>query len=184
MNVIKKSEKVFLALWFTASVIVVSFLMSTHMAVFRAGDPLGFGGKLEAGKTYFLHILYAGCGCSREVAERLGKLTPAADEVHKVLWIDDDKTPLPKFAEGVVFNRVGADDPTLDQVTGAPQLMVYQGAKVIYQGGYTDTKTNFLSHWIVDEIRTNRTPASLPIKGCYIPKSTASFVSKIWKTIL
>lgn len=184
MDVAKKSEKVFLLLWGVASVVVVSFLMSTHMAVFRAGDPLAFGDVGPVGKKYYLHVLYAGCGCSREVAERLTRIPASTTEAHKVLWIDDGKTPMPQFAPGVIAQTVSADDPLLEQVTGAPQLVVAEAGKVVYQGGYSETKTTFVSDWIVTDIQQNRVPASLPIKGCYVPKTSGSFVSKIWKAIL
>ena len=173
-----------LATWLTISCALMAFLMSTHMGVFKVST-LSNGFATKSGdKKLFLHFLYAGCGCSRNIANRISQMTENKNEIHQVYWIEDDKNTSPKFPRFIQFHSLSETDPRLSNIHGAPQLHVYQNNKSLYQGGYTNTKATFLTNWVVDEIRQDRIPASAPIKGCYIPKNQNTFIANLWKKII
>lgn len=181
---LKNVQKFLILVWLISCSAVMSFLMSTHMGVFKAGPVASIEVPPEsANLRIYVHYLYAGCGCSRQVARRLIELEKSGKEHHRVFWIQAEGQSAPSFPSHVEVITLKDSDERLQEIHGAPQLHVYQHKKLIYQGGYSQTKASFLTSWVVDDLRKNRIPAQAPIMGCYVPK-TQNYLSRLWKYLI
>ncbi len=175
--------KFFVGAWLAVSTLLIAFLMSTHMGVFKLTSMAQPVLTASADKKIYFHFLYAGCGCSREVAKRLTTLPPNEKELHRVYWIEEKEFPAPEFPVHMELITLTESSPEIEKIHGAPQLHVFEKNKLLYEGGYTHTKTTFLTNWVMDDLQQNRTPASAPVRGCYVPKKQ-NLLSTLWKKLI
>jgi len=160
-------------------------MMARHTALFLSSEKLAQGSRrlgaevLEgsAGKSdkpfIAIHLLDERCSCSKTVIEDIeSKSVP--DAVSVVLTTSEPKPETRKRLEarGVLVRHLEPQEAKAQfGLETVPWFVVLdRRLNVLYSGGYSDTKIrgrgDVLTDQVMDEIRRNRKPASLPTYGC------------------
>lgn len=178
----------FVGLWIVALAYVMTALMARHTVLLASSEKLQQGSRelgaevlnlketsaQKAAKPYIaIHLLDERCTCSKAVIEDV-VAKPIPDAVNVVLTTSEPKpaTRSRLEANGAIVRHLDPKEAKVQfGLETVPWFVVLdRKLNVLYSGGYSTTKIrdrqDVLLDNVMDEIRQNRRPASLPTYGC------------------
>jgi hypothetical protein len=179
-----RASRVWLGLWAAVVLLGSSSLMASHLAALptpKAVDPHVVGEVARdpdaRGRWTTLHILAAGCGCSRYVLEHLARRGPRQGVRERILWVASSGTSPPNAPSGFLLEAIRPSDlRERVGVVGAPTLIVADpGGRVQYVGGYTAQKQSprIADVDVLARLERGETVEPLPVLGCALDSKTA-----------
>ncbi|MEM1023163.1 MAG: hypothetical protein AAF627_08880 [Myxococcota bacterium] len=118
-----------------------------------------------------IHVLYAECGCSKRVMQRLSARSPSAD-VEERVWIIDARPEDLSVLQEAGFVARAMDRRELYEtfhIEAAPLLLLATArGELRYVGGYTDRKRgpDIRDLELMAAVRHGHRPQGLPLFGC------------------
>lgn len=174
--------KVFLAVWGLTVSVLLTMLISQHLAPFAAAPAntktLGFIARMTGAvnRWQMLHIVVDDCACSTDVIEHLlaRKREPRLDAEALVL-VGHRPDLGARFAQaGFAYSELPATDVVAETgIEAGPTLVVVDDAGVIrYSGGYyaRRERTENLDGAVLRDLMAGREVAALPVFGCAFSK--------------
>jgi hypothetical protein len=177
----QSAARVGLTLWFVLMVAVGGTLLGRHLLALPrpANNPAlalamsSLRGADGVGRWMNVHVLYAECLCSQQIADHLLAGNRPADVAERVLLIGHDPKLEERFATaGLRLTNVSEDEAaTRFGVVAAPTFVVVApDGTVRYVGGYTERKQgpDPRDLAILARARMGEDVAPLPIFGCAV----------------
>jgi|HubBroStandDraft_5_1064220.scaffolds.fasta_scaffold309941_2 hypothetical protein len=181
-----------LSFWFVAMVAVCATLLGRHLlalprpdndaALARAMSSLR--GPSGAGSWMTVHVLYAGCGCSKKIADHVFSGGRPRDVTERVLLIGRDAELEARFASvGMPVILATEDEASATfHIVAAPTLVVVAPDDTVrYAGGYTERKQgpDPRDLAILAAVRAGHFVAPLPIFGCAVSARLRSTINPL-----
>jgi hypothetical protein len=173
-----------LGLWAAVVLVGSSSLMASHLAALptpKAVDPHVTAEIVRdadsRGRWTTLHVLAAGCGCSRYVLEHLARRGPRQGVRERILWVASSGATPPNPPSGFALEAIRPSDlRERVGVVGAPTLIVADPeGRVRYVGGYTAQKQSprIADVDVLARLERGETVEPLPVLGCALDPKTA-----------
>ena len=157
------------------SLLVGTLLMASHLA-FRADEPaLGrlasrIGGAHRSWSA--IHVLAAGCACSRGVAEHLIERGPLPNIQESAVLVGHDAAVEGRLRSAKIQFTILTPDEAVSRydLHGAPWLVfIAPGGDLRYAGGYSserNVRDGYQDVRIWDALRRGEAARALPAYGC------------------
>jgi hypothetical protein len=181
-------------LWIPAVLVPGSYLMARHLLTLPAPSYADSGladaiatmrAPGEQGKWFAMHVMYAGCGCSRRVLADLLLRSPHANVAERIVFVGevDGDAEREARARGYGFDSIGREELAAKyHVEAAPLLVVADpGGRVKYVGGYTDRKQSpaIRDAELVSRLVGGAKVAPLPVFGCAVSSKLQAAVNPL-----
>jgi hypothetical protein len=127
--------------------------------------------RRDAGRTFYVHVIYAGCSCTERLFRHLVERGPHRGIEEMVLFIGEDADKR-RAAEQAGFRFATDSAEHLARgygIEAAPLLVAFDaGGRMRYLGGYYNHPSTVfpLDEKIHEELARGEGPKPLPIFGC------------------
>jgi hypothetical protein len=174
------SSRIFLALWATAMVVPISFLMAGHLLTLPAPEKAALQPRLHADTTASnqwrtFHVLGSGCKCSSNVLKHLLERKAQPGVAETILYVGAETPQLAEtrtagFEVEALDPRQLADKYNIQTV---PLFIVVDPSqRVVYSGGYTDRKQgpDIKDLTLLEGLMAGKAEHELPLFGCAVSR--------------
>lgn len=171
--------KSLLAGWAVLTLVGMASMSLGHMAAMPEPDDAArltreiLALRRDAGRSFFVHVIYAGCSCTERLFTHLTARARFADADEIVLFVGED--PAKRLsAERAGLRFVTASPAELAARYGmeaAPVLIAFDAAgRLRYLGGYYNHPSTIfpLDEKIHAQLAQGAAPAPLPVFGCAV----------------
>ena len=181
-------NKIVLGLWVLLISIVITLMHSWHLISFELPSFAKSPSKHQAfddremNQWYVYHILGEGCSCSTLIMNFLTSRKELDGVNEKILWVGKQDTWKKKAENnGFAFELVNYKEKS--ELAGLPAMLIFDGAKQKYTGGYANRFISTTAHIQADEIikktMSRNNLASLPIRGCALSKRLQDYIDPL-----
>jgi hypothetical protein len=181
-------------LWIPAVLVPGSYLMARHLLTLPAPSYAdagltraiaGLRAPGEEGKWLAMHVMYAGCGCSRRVLANLLLRPSRVDVAERIVFVGEIDAEAERNARalGYRFDSITREELAAKyHVEAAPLLVVADPAgRVRYVGGYTDRKQSpaIRDAELLSQLVRGAKVAPLPVFGCAVSDKLQATVNPL-----
>lgn len=190
-KLMRRTGQAGLGLWAAGGIVVGASLMASHWVPLPHPNESStllrdsLAERHGASETWTItHFLYAQCGCSMRILDRLNERGQVEGAAQHVVMISDDikATRAIKVAQGSHETLTPTELSRAFGIEAAPMFVVTdpQG-QVLYSGGYTSRKQgpDIQDTKILAALMAGDRPESLPVYGCGVSSELKDMIDPL-----